>query len=390
MNILLVDNDPVTLQLLKTYLVGYGHLILTAQDGKQAMAKLKADPVDMVISDWMMPETDGPDLCAQIRNYNFKRYIYIILISAQNTQDGIIRGLKTGADDYITKPVNLEQLHARVEIGKRIIQLEKELFKKNNDIKKNYIQTIRTFTNLLEIFNEDLGEHCRRVGKLALKLAKHHPDISEEDFSFVESAGLLHDIGMVGLPNKIISKKRTQLNGDEKQLYLSHPARGEIILKEIEFLQPVAKLVRSHHEQFNGRGFPDGLKGDKIPLLAKIVSAASIYDNLVHRGKIHLEDIPGKLQQLKGYQLDPAITDFLLEINLENIQAEKGKNYLAIPLNELKDKMMLAKNIRMKSGAIVLPVHTDLSSYEIEKLNKYYEMGFISHNVHVFKHSIKE
>ena len=164
--------------------------------------------------------------------------------------------------------------------------MERKALRRYDEIKRNSYQTIRMFTSLIEVFDEDLGGHCRRTGTLCLDIAKRHPDVSEHEYEEIESAGLLHDIGMIGLPNEILSKKRTERNDDERKHYLSHPERGQIILDEIEFLRPIAKLVRSHHEQFNGRGFPDGLIGDEISVLAMVLSAASIYDNLVYRGNV--------------------------------------------------------------------------------------------------------
>ena len=196
---------------------------------------------------------------------------------------------------------------------------------------------------------------------------------------------MLHDIGMIGLPGGILSKKRTERNDDERQHYLTHSARGEIILNEIEFLNPIAKLVRAHHEQFNGRGFPDGLAGKEIPVLAMIVSAASIYDNFVHRGNLPLEDMPANLQRMRGYQLEPFILDLLLEINLENIQEEAEKDFFGISLSDLKEGMVLAREIRMKTGALAMPSGTELTTYGIEKLNRYRNLESITDKVYVIK-----
>lgn len=281
-NILVVDDDSITLRLLEQNIKKWDFTVYSEENGIKAWERLKSVPIDIVVSDWMMPEMNGLELCRRIRSTDSKRYIYFIIVSALNTQEEIVHGLEAGIDDYITKPINMEELRARINIGVRIVNLEKELTGKYQVIEKNYFQTIRMFGNIMEAFNEDLGGHSRRTAKLSLQLAKRHPGVSEKDYPVIEAAGQLIDIGMVVLPNEFLSKKRTELSGDEKQLYLSHPVLGETILNEIEFLRPVAQLVRAHHEQFNGKGFPDGLKEDEIPLVAQIISAASIYDNLIH------------------------------------------------------------------------------------------------------------
>ena len=142
--------------------------------------------------------------------------------------------------------------------------------------------------------------------------------------------------------------------------------------------------MRAHHEQFNGRGFPDGLAKDEIPVLARIVSTASIYDNFIHKGKVPLEDISPNLQRMRGYQLEPFILDLLLEINLENIQHEAAKDFLGISLNDLEAGMVIAKDIRMKTGALAMPSETELTDYGIEKLNKYRKLECIADKVYIY------
>ena len=389
MHILVVDDQVVTRQFFEKILKDWGHTVYLAENGSEAWIMLLSATVDMVVTDWMMPEMNGLELCRKIRNAGFNKYIYLILISARNTQQDIIQGLEVGVDDYITKPVNTKEFRARIEIGGRLISLEKKLCDKHAEIERNYYQTIQMFTNLIEVVDEELGGHCKRVADLSLRLARRHPDVSQEDFPILKAAGLLHDVGMVGIPKEIVSKKRTQMNGNEKKLYMSHPVQGEIILKEIELLKPIAGLVRTHHEQFNGCGFPDGLKGEEIPLLARIISAASTYDSLVHKWEVPMEDIPEKLRQQRGYQLEPALVDYLLEINLENIQKEEEKNYYKVTLDELKEGMVLTSNVRMKSGALVFPALTELTTHAIEKLSDYCKLDCIADTVCVYKSGMR-
>lgn len=385
MHILIAEDNEVTLRLLEEKLGEWNYTLDLAKNGVEVWERLKSVPVDMVITDWIMPGMNGLELCERIRKTDFKHYIYVIIITRAQT----LQGLKAGADDFIIKPINLHELQARIEIGARIIRLEKELKRRLDTMKENYLQTIRMFTNLIEVVNKDLGGHCRRVGKLSLKLAKRHPEVSEEDYLMIEAAGLLHDIGMVGGPDEIFSKKKTEMTGDEIRQYRSHPVSGELILKEIEFLRPIATLVRAHHEQFNGHGFPDGLEGHEIPLLARILSAASVYDNIIYRGKTALEDIPEKLYSMQGYQLEPAIVDDLLKINLEHIQENREKDSFLASLDELQEGMMLAEDVHMNTGALVMPSKTELTGKGIEKLKNYYKLACIVDKVSILKYSAR-
>jgi len=385
MNILVVEDDAITQSLLERSLTKWGYEVSKADNGRQAIDHLNDSNVDMIVSDWLMPEMDGLELCAKVRSLDLKHYIYIILISAQNTRTDVVRGLEGGVDDYLTKPLNLDELRARMEIGARIINLESELNQKYLAIRRNYYQSIHMFTKMLEIYNKALGGHSRRVGQLSLDMAKLHPDVLTEDYPVIEATGLLHDIGLIGLPDTLVTKSQKEMTGDEKNLYRSHPDRGEMILDQVDLLRPVARMVRMHHEQKNGHGFPDGLKNDQILLGASLVGAASIYDNLVHRSKICIEKIPEHLQTYRGYQLEPELVDLLLEINMNKIQEEAQRTYLQIGIDDLKVGMILAQDIRMKTGAFVMAADTSIDASIIVKLKRYFELGSIIDKIFINK-----
>ncbi len=388
MNILLTDDDKVTLSLLNNKFQQWGYNVQTAFNGQEAWQKVQTSEIDIVVSDWLMPKMDGLELCRRIRELKTTHYIYLIIISSQDTRRDIVEALSAGIDDYIVKPINIDELKIRIEIGARIVSLEKELNKKYLLIEKNYYQTIRMFIQFMESFDEQLGGHSRRVGETALELAKRHPSIDPSNYAKVETAGLLHDIGMVGLPSELLGKRRTEMVGDEQEQYQSHSVRGEIILNEIEMLRPIAKLVRMHHEQFNGRGFPDNLEGNQIPLETQVISAASIYDNLTHKGKVSLENIPENLQRIRGYHLSPEIVEILLEYNQSCIQKESTKDNIVLEFEDLKEGMILARDIRMKSGAMVMPAGTQLNRHGIGKLQTYLQTSIISPNIYILKSTL--
>ncbi len=385
MNILLVDDDAATLGLLEKSLSKWGYAIATAGNGVEAVEQLQQGHIDMIVSDWLMPEMDGLALCEKARSLDLDHYIYIILISAQDTRTDVVRGLEGGVDDYITKPLNLNELRARLEIGGRVIKLERELNQKYLAIKRNYYQSLHMFTQLLETYHSELGGHSRRVGDLALLLAKRHPDVSPENYPIIEAAGMLHDVGLIGLPDSILEKSPPEMNGDEKKLYYSHPERGEMILNQIDLLKPVAALVRLHHEQPNGRGFPDGLAKEQIPLGALVVSAASQYDNLQHQQKMDFDEIAHKIQQLRGYQLPNELVDLLLEVNLKHKEDESKRTFKEIDIEALIPGMVLASDVHMKTGAFVMSANTRIDDETIGKLKRYYELGNISSNVFINK-----
>ena len=384
MKILVADDDPGHLEMVSMLVRKLGYQALTAEDGQRAWEIFQDEQPQMVLTDWVMPRLNGLDLCRKIRKADAQHYTYLIILSAQNNPQDVIRGLTGGIDDYVMKPFKVEEFRARIEIGARIVNLETELDCKYKAIRKNYLQTIRMFSNLIEVYDHDLGGHSRRVADLSLKIAKRHPGISDDDLEVVETAALLKEIGMIGLPSEVLSKSRIERTADEGKLYRSHPEMGEIILKEIEFLKPVAKLVRAHHEQFNGMGFPDGLKGEEIPVLARIISAATVYDNILFRGNFPDEKLIQKLLVMRGYQLDPTIVSLTLEIHKEAAEEKMKNHFGTASLKDLEEGMRLARDFYGATGALILPANTALNRVSIEKLRKHHELTGIDDKIYVY------
>ena len=384
MKILVADDDPGHLEMVSMLVRKLGYQALTAEDGQRAWEIFQDEQPRMVLTDWVMPRLNGLDLCRKIRKAGSQHYTYLIILSGQNKPQDVIRGLTGGIDDYVMKPFKMEEFRARIEIGARIVNLETELECKYETIRKNYLQTIRMFSNLIEVYDGDLGGHSRRVADLSLKIAKRHPGVSEDDLEVVETAALLKEIGMIGLPAEVLSKSRVERTADEGKLYRSHPEMGEIILKEIEFLKPVAKLVRSHHEQFNGLGFPDGLKGEEIPVLARIISAATVYDNLLFRGNFPDDKLIQKLMMMRGYQLDPAVVTLMIELHKEAVEEKMKNHFGAAALKDLEEGMRLARDFYGVTGALLLPANTKLNRVSIEKLRKHHELTGMTDKVYIY------
>lgn len=389
MNILIADDDPVTLSLLSSRLCAWGHTVNQAADGNAAWETICSTPIDMVVSDWIMPGLDGLQLCRRIRELNETGYIYLILISAQDSKADIVHGLESGVDDYITKPIDMAALHARIEIGARIVNLERSLNRKIEIITANHYQTIRMFSRMMEVIDDELGGHCRRTANLAVQMAGRHPGVGDMEIPIIETAALLHDIGMVGIPKSILNKRRTEMVNDERQLYQSHAATGARIIGEIEIMKPAALLVRMHHEQYNGKGFPDGIGGDEIPIGAQLISAASIYDNMIHKGKITLDRIAENLQRIRGYQLSPQVVELLIEINVAQQYDLARKMEEEWELDDLQPGMVTAANVRMKTGAFVMAADTELDDHSIDKLKHYHNIGAITNKVLIRKSSMR-
>ncbi len=284
LKILIADDNIVGRKILEKSVKRLGHEALTASDGKEAFEIWAKENPWMVITDWEMPEMDGLELVSQIRSSQRENYCYIILVTGRDDHQDVIKGIDAGADDYITKPYDDKELEVRIKAGVRMLSFQ------SKDI------VIFTLAKLAESRDEDTGNHLERVRHYSKMIAekmyerKVRPD--ELDRLLIENIFLttpLHDIGKVAIPDYILLKPG-RLDDKEFEQMKSHAEIGYQTLKEAiqkapraAYLNVAADIARYHHEQFNGSGYPKGLKGDKIPLSARIFAVADVYDALVSR-----------------------------------------------------------------------------------------------------------
>ena len=284
MNVLVVDDEPIALRVAAHTLQQAGYEVTTAQDGQEALDILTHGQHRLVVSDWKMPRMDGVELCRAIRSGQFSRYIYFIILTGQTRPEETIEGLSAGADDYIRKPFNPAELILRVNIGRRIIGLE------TRDM------TIFTLAKLAESRDPETGEHLERVRNYCRVIAQHLQDNptfrSQMDDEYVEliyQTSPLHDIGKVAIPDHILLKPG-RLTAEEFEIMKTHTTRGAATLEAAlekypgtPFLEMARDIALAHHEKYDGQGYPQGLAGDEIPLSARIMALADVYDALTSR-----------------------------------------------------------------------------------------------------------
>lgn len=377
MQILIVVDDADKQRALEKHIAQQGHAALVYDNGKDAISTIADTHIDVVICSSELPDMNGSEWVEKVRRMELDRYLYIIMVFDPDRKGAVEEKLSNGVDALLTWPLDNISFVTTVTTAARIITLENEASQRYRALQQNFEQTIEAFSKLIDAFSGQLGAHCRRVGSFALSMAEMHPEISSEEYRIIEVSARLHDIGMIGLPHTVAEKKGTELSGDERELYRSHPHRGADILDRIEIFRPVARLVRSHHEQFNGRGFPDALSGENIPLGSAIICAASLYDDLIHRERVDRKAAFDHLQRYRGYQLAPRIVEMLLEINLTLQQADARKGERRCGVTDLKPDMVLSRDIIAKSGACVMSAGTRLDIIMIEKLKRYYQSGNI-------------
>jgi len=284
MQVLIVDDDPIALDMMQNVVESMGHQVMTANNGREALKLMRTGQFRLVLSDWEMPEMDGLELCRQIRKLNLCGYVYFILITIHQGTQQIIDGLEAGADEFIAKPFDPHELTVRIRAGERILSIE------SRDL------TIFTLAKLAESRDEETGAHVDRMREycrvLAEYLSQQEGYSNEVDGAFIQliyASSPLHDIGKVGIPDRILLKPGP-LTADELEVMKQHTVTGAMTLDSAIYAHPEAKflsmardIARSHHERWDGSGYPDGLAGRDIPLAARIVGLAAVYDALTNK-----------------------------------------------------------------------------------------------------------
>ena len=288
-----------------------------AINGREALSILRQADQRVLITDWEMPEMDGLELCRQVRGRRLGSYVYVILLTSRGGQQNLIEGLSAGADDFVTKPFQPEELRARLRAAERIVGLE------SRDL------VIFSLARLAESRDTDTGTHLERIREysrvLAVDLAESGPYVDVIDDDFVQTiyrTSPLHDIGKVGIPDQILLKPG-KLDPSEFEVMKRHTEIGRATLEDAlashphaEFLRIARDIAWTHHERFDGTGYPRGLKGDAIPLCGRIVAVADVYDALTSRRNYkpafshavsRREIVTGS-----GKAFDPAVVDAFL------------------------------------------------------------------------------
>lgn len=313
-HILIVDDDPAILSLFKRAMEVAGHACTVTHDGRSALAHLAKTPVDVVITDINMPEMNGIELATEIFNH-FSADVIVMTGRAREYQyDSVIN---IGASDFVEKPFSIQEIILRIRRVLRERQLKKEARQSHEELKQAYIDSIHRLVMASEFKDEDTGDHIIRIGKYSALMARHlkKPDLFVETLQY---AAPMHDVGKIGIPDRILMKPG-KLNAEEWDIMKGHTLIGARLLSRSKsrILKMAEEIALTHHEKFNGTGYPNGTSGDAIPLTGRIVAIADIFDALTSR-RPYKEPYPPEmafdiLRREKGEHFDPEICDIFLE-----------------------------------------------------------------------------
>ena len=269
--ILVADDNDMNRELLCDILTGEGYKVVCAEDGNEALHAIENRTVDLALLDVLMPGRSGFDVCLAIKSKPETRFVPVVLVTGLTSVEERIRGIKYGADDFLNKPVNTQELLARTRSLLRLKEFTDEL--------ENAETVLFSLALSIEAKDPYTKGHCDRLSSYSEALGQRL-GLPQEQCVALRRAGVVHDIGKIGVPEHILIKQDS-LTETEWAVMKEHPVTGERICSPLKSFRLVLPIIRHHHEKLDGSGYPDGLKGDKIPLSARVLQITDIYDALV-------------------------------------------------------------------------------------------------------------
>jgi putative two-component system response regulator len=320
--VLIVDDEHAGRETLQSVLEGEGYQLEMAENGPQAIEKAKKLLPDVILLDVMMPGMTGFEVCQRIRNDPQIAEIPIIVLTALDDRESLLNALKAGADDFISKPFDRYELRARL-LGitrlnryQKLIQERTKLQEANAQLLAAYEATIAGWSHALDLRDRETEGHSRRVTQLTEKLAKAL-GMSGDEIMHLRRGALLHDMGKIGIPDAILHKP-DNLSDEEWVIMRQHPQLAYDMLRSVEYLHPALEIPLNHHEKWDGTGYPRGLKGEEIPLSARLFAVVDVWDALTsdrpYRKAWSEEEARNFLREQSGKYFDPQVVELFFRV----------------------------------------------------------------------------
>jgi len=350
--ILCIDDDATIRELLSDYLEALGYATLKAADGESGLALARKELPDLILLDVMMPGLSGFEVCRALKEDPQTRDIPVVMVTALGEIEDRVRALEAGADDFLTKPVALPELKARVKsllevkayrdhLKRHKEALEREVALKTRELQRAFealrrahqkikdlsLEVILRLSRAAEYRDEHTGEHIRRMAHYCALVARKL-GLNEEAVESILYAAPLHDIGKIGIPDQILLKPGP-LNEKEWEIMKRHTEIGAEILRGTQsgFVKVGEIVALYHHERWDGQGYPRGLKGSEIPLAARIVAVADVFDALTsdrpYRKAFPVEEAFEIIREGLGHQFDPKVGRVFLESREEILRIKE-------------------------------------------------------------------
>ncbi len=341
MNILVAEDQETSRYIVSSHLRNWGHNVVEVDNGKAALAHIAGsakNTIDVLITDWEMPHMDGVELARQVRKLTRKSgYVYIILLTVKNAHADLVKGFTEGeVDDYLVKPFSAARLRLHMQVGGRVVQserslrehtanLEEQVSRQIHNIRETQEEITLRLYNALESRHRETALHVRRIGIMSAYLGRLF-NWDSDKIDMLKLAAPLHDIGKIGLNDGVLRKKGI-LTETEREHMQEHTTIGARILSGSgnATVQMAQRIALSHHENWDGSGYPQGLKGTQIPLEAQLVSIIDVYDAQLaendYREGIPEDEALAYISQQSGFKFAPALVRLFLK-NLDKIKEQ--------------------------------------------------------------------
>jgi response regulator RpfG family c-di-GMP phosphodiesterase len=417
---LLVDDEPGITRSLQRLFKSIDANIFTASSGQEALILLENTPVSLIISDQRMPGMTGVELLAKSRQ--IRPDAIRILLTGYADIESTMLAINSGAIKYyIAKPWEDDLLVSRVmeslelfdmttdnkklneithrqneELRKFNRTLEERVEKQTSEIKsqheelsRSFMETIKAFSTILEIRLKDVGSHSQRVAALIKKLLKTM-NLEKKEYQDIVVAAFLHDIGKVSYPDALLKKADGTYTRSEMEIVTKHPILGQSCVIGINGFEEIALIIRHHHENFDGGGYPDFLRGKAIPPGARLIRIANAFDHHAfskgYPDKKMLNDAAAHLVRESGVLFDPEYVKQFIDLDIaRQYYHHELAETIVLKTADLENGMVLAENIYSNSGMFVLPKGARLSSDMIARLIKIDKFDHISRGITVYK-----
>src|SRR6266498_1507566 len=319
--VLIVDDEYIGRETLQSVLEGEGYELEMAENGLQAIEKAKKLLPDVILLDVMMPGMTGFEVCQRIRNDPEVAEIPIIILTALDDRDSLLNALKAGADDFISKPFDRYELRARL-LGitrlnryHKLIQERTKLREAHMQLLAAYEATIEGWSHAMDLRDKETEGHSRRVAELTVKLARAL-DMSDNEIMHLRRGALLHDMGKLGIPDSILHKPAS-LTDEEWVIMRKHPQFACDMLERVEYLRAALDIPYCHHEKWDGTGYPRGLKGEEIPMAARLFAIVDVWDALTsdrpYRPAWSEEEALAYIREQTGKHFDPQVVELFFK-----------------------------------------------------------------------------
>jgi len=353
--ILVVDDEEAIREVVATLLEAQGYQCIAAGNGRLALEHLEKDSLDLVLSDMVMPEMDGLKLLEWLRAHDGD--VPVIMVTAMHDLSTALEAIRRGAYDYILKPFEKDQLFLSVRraLQHRHLVLENRNYQRNleklveertaqltgalTQLEKSYDYTLEALGGALDLKDAETEGHCQRVTAFTISIAKAM-QVDPQLLPCIARAAFLHDIGKMAIPDQIL-RKPGPLTDEERHIMRRHCEIGHAMLSRIPFLGDAAEIVLAHQEFYDGTGYPRGLRGEGIPLGARIFAVADALDAMIsdrpYRRALPISHAREEIKRCAGTQFDPAVVKVFLSMP-DTLWVELHENIGApFRLSQLKD-----------------------------------------------------